>query len=81
MDVKGFIRNYKENVKNVNWEKKLIFIHNSDFYIFYTEYNNKKLIKPYCKYENIYFEQLFGFTYECSDYTPERIVDITDAIN
>ena len=32
-------------------------------------------------YQNYEFQWLFGFTYECTDYTPERIVDITDAIN
>lgn len=82
MFIKGTVRNYKEDIKDVNWEKKLVVVGNEkNYYIYYTEFNGKKLIKPYCIYKNYEFEWLFGFAHECKDYTPERIVDITDAIN
>tara|TARA_Y100000589_G_C26811629_1_gene490098 strand:- start:292 stop:543 length:252 start_codon:yes stop_codon:yes gene_type:complete len=81
MIIKGTVKNYKEIIKDVNWKKKLLAVDNEkNYYIYYTEFNGKKLIKPYCKYKNYKFQRLFGFSQECKDYTPERIIDITEAV-
>ena len=79
--IQGTVRNYKEEVNNINWEKKMAFVRNQNYYIYHTKYNNKHLVKPFCMYKSYEFQWLFGFSYECADYTSERIVDITDAIS
>ena len=33
MYVQGTIRNYKDEVKDVNWEKKMVFIRDQNYYI------------------------------------------------
>jgi len=74
--------NYKIKDNNLKWELITINIDKYDtFKVYYCEYKNKKLIKPYEPYFIPNFEILFDFGYECKNYNHKKIIDITNAIN
>ena len=63
MIIKVTVKNYKEIIKDVIWQKKLLAVDNEkNYYIYYTEFNGKKLIKPYCKYKNYNFNAYLFFS-------------------
>ena len=77
----GTIHKYEEKPVNLTWNVITVYFNYNTFYkVYYTEYNNKKLIKPYCKYDQIEFEHLFNFGSHCKNYDPERIINITEAV-
>jgi len=77
----GTIYKYEEKPVNNTWNVITVSLnYNTLFKVYYTEYNNKKLIKPYCEYHQVEFEHLFNFGSHCKNYDPERIIDITEAV-
>ena len=77
----GTIHKYEQKPVNTTWNVITVILnYDALFKVYYTEYNNKKLIKPYCVYHQLEFEHLFNFGSHCKNYNPERIIDITEAI-
>ena len=81
MKLSGPISIYKENPTNVEWKEINVQLSYITIYkVYYTEYNKKKLIKPFTKILQSEFEDLFAFNCQCRDYDPNRIIDITNAV-
>ena len=56
----GTIYKYEEKPVNNTWNVITVSLnYNTLFKVYYTEYNNKKLIKPYCVYQRTYSIQRF----------------------
>ena len=76
----GTIYKYKQIPLNIKWEIITVYLNYDALYkVYYTEFKNRKLIKPYCKYYEAEFQHLFDFKAHCSNYDSKRIIDITDA--
>jgi len=77
----GSLKTYKEKLNdNIKWEKKNIEMSHNIYEIYYTEYNTKKLIKPFKPYNNYEFEYIFEFGPNCRNYDKNKILDITNCI-
>ena len=81
MKLYGTIHKHNETPINTTWDIINISVSwDTSFKVYYTEYNGKKLIKPYKEYWRSEFEHIFNFGCKCKDYDSERIIDITDAV-
>ena len=68
-----------ENNNKLSWIKCYIAVSNKTYPIFACEISEQVYVKPFKKFKNAEFEDLFGFKMECSDYDPNKIVWIKNA--
>lgn len=64
------------NVNDYKWEEKLLYLYDMSYVnVLYTLDNNSKiLLRPNEKKNNFYFEELFGFGYECENYDTNKVI-------
>jgi hypothetical protein len=68
------------NNNKLSWIKCHIAVSNNKTYpIFACEISEQVYVKPFQKFKNAEFEELFGFKMDCSDYDPNKIVWIKNA--